>query len=202
MEGCASLHSRSGVGFAGHRGGKVRLRFFDAQFVLLHPPEPICLGLRIRLAARPLQIGQAAQHRVAFALGRRGFLLQRKGASVIGLGIRDLADGGAGRYRTAGNAHGGRDEPVHGSADHDNPAIDHRFPARPDKHILVGRYRADGDKQGTDAVFRGPPPRQGWFCLGGDLGRTPSFRERPEKSGALMRDVGHEFRSSSECHSI
>ncbi len=56
----AALKSGNRLCLANRRGGQGSLSLFDAQRVLLHPAEPVCLGLGSRVAARPFQVVQPA----------------------------------------------------------------------------------------------------------------------------------------------
>ena len=48
---------------------------FDAQFVLLHPPDPVRFGLRVRIGAGLTQINEAPRQCIALTLGRVHVLL-------------------------------------------------------------------------------------------------------------------------------
>ena len=61
VQGGAAALGGGRVGLARHGGREAGARFLDAQLVLAHPADPISLGLRFRIAARLLQINDAAR---------------------------------------------------------------------------------------------------------------------------------------------
>src|SRR5512133_1141225 len=80
------------IGFACRRGGEVRAGFFDAQFELPNSAKAIGVGLALRFAARPFEVGQPARERVSFKCGCAYLPLQPCEPGIVRERILDETD--------------------------------------------------------------------------------------------------------------